>query len=92
MLRPRDSYSRVELSALLTAAAVGPNADTAMPKLPGNVGLHPGGATPVGDIFSVTACGNATGFAATMAARVRIAREYCILSKLMAQIKWIRIT
>ena len=76
----------------MTAAAVGPNADTAMPKLPGKVGLHPGGATPVGEIFSVTACGNATGFAATTAARVRIAREYFILSKFMTRTKWIRIT
>ena len=65
----------------MTAAAVGANADTAMPKLPGKVGLHPGGAAPVGEIFSVTAWGNANGFAATMAARARIARKYCILSK-----------
>lgn len=77
----------------MTAAAVGLNADAAMPKLPAKVGLHSGGAVPVGDIFCVTACGNANGFAVTVTARARIAREYCILSILLiARSKWIRIT
>lgn len=84
-LRRHDSYSKVELSARLTAAAVGPNADTAIPKLPEKASLHPGGAAPVGEIFAVTACGNATGFAVTMAATARIAREYCIMSILVAR-------
>lgn len=69
----------------MTAAAVGLKADTAIPKLPEKVTLHPGGAAPVGEIFAVTACGNATGFAVTMAATARIAREYCIMSILVAR-------
>lgn len=80
-------HFNVELSALLTAAAVGANADTAIPKLPTKVGLHPAGAAPLGDIFWVTACGNATGFAVTMATKARIARECCMLFDIKSTIK-----
>jgi len=53
---------------------------TAIPKLPLNVGLHPGGAESVGEMADVTACGK--GEALTMAARARIARVNCMLAKL----------
>lgn len=51
---------------------------TAMPKLPENEGVHPGGAEPEGEMKAVTACGIATGDALIIAEKARRRNVFCI--------------
>ena len=52
---------------------------TAIPKLPANVGLHPGGALPDGAEIAVTACGTGKGDACTAVTSAKKASVYSMI-------------